>query len=365
MVRDAANNATALMETAVRTDGHSGRQSPPLLAVDDLCTYFDTPNGSLRAVDGVSFQVKAGKRLAIVGESGSGKTVTAMSITRLLPPSAAIASGRITFDGTDLASLSKRELVSYRGNQIATIFQDPMSSLNPLMKVGRQVAESLVVHSLATRREAKRLVPELLDEVGLRDPAMVAKRHPFELSGGMLQRVAIAVALACRPKLLIADEPTTALDPTLQIQVLDLLTSLCAERDMAVVLITHDMGVVRRFAERVVVMYAGRVAEEGPISDILERPSHPYTQGLLAAMPGAAPRAMLPTTPGTLPLVMGPTQGCLFEPRCSLGQGNARCKTETPQPAVVASDHRATCHFANDATPSPEGAPASVSVDDS
>jgi oligopeptide/dipeptide ABC transporter ATP-binding protein len=332
----------------------------PLLAVEGLKTYVDTPYGTVRAVDGISFQVGRGERLAIVGESGSGKTFTAMSITRLLPPNASIIAGSVTFAGADLTRLSQREMTSYRGAEIATIFQDPVSSLNPLRTIGRQVAESLVVHSLATRREAKQMVPDLLAEVGLREPAAVAKRYPFELSGGMVQRVAIAVALACRPKLLIADEPTTALDPTLQVQVLDLLERLCAEREMAVIMITHDMGVVRRFAQRVIVVYAGRMVEQGPIDQILGSPEHPYTQGLLAAIPGVNPRNLLPTIPGTLQSLVGATAGCLFEPRCHLGGGNAICRAEVPIAVERVSGHKVACHLAGQTRHSAQDRPTNT-----
>jgi oligopeptide/dipeptide ABC transporter ATP-binding protein len=339
-----------------RIDDPSAR---PLLEIEDLRAYIETPQGTLRAVDGVSFHVDAGERLAIVGESGSGKTFTAMSITRLIPPNASIVSGSVTFAGRDLSELSNRDMVKYRGAEIATIFQDPMSSLNPLRTIGKQVAESLVVHRRATRREAKAIVPDLIAEVGLRNPRAVMKRYPFELSGGMLQRAAIAVALACKPKLLIADEPTTALDPTLQVQVLDLLTRLCVERNMAVILITHDMGVVRRFAQRVVVVYAGRMVEEGPIDKILQHPEHPYTRGLLAAIPGAAPRQALPTIPGSLPSLVDETPGCLFEPRCSVGHGDALCRSTAPARVTLGPSHRVACHYVG-AMPPGESRPVST-----
>lgn len=331
----------------------------PLLKVRELSARVRTPHGEVRAVEGVSFDVRRGERLAIVGESGSGKTFTAMAITRLLPHNGWIESGSVEFEGRDLASLTEHEMTRYRGSKISMIFQDPVSSLNPLLPVGRQVAEGLIVHGIATKRDAVRIVPDLLEEVGLRDPTVVAGQYPFELSGGMAQRVSVAVALACRPQLLIADEPTTALDPTLQVQVLELLLRLSAERQMAIVLITHDMGVVRTFAERVVVMYAGQVAEDGPIDELLSRPTHPYTRGLIASMPGSTPRAQLPTIRGHLPVLTEARPGCLFEPRCSLGGGNPVCQERSPAATVVGLGHTAACHFAKHEVPG-SSIPASV-----
>ena len=258
----------------------------PLLRVEDLKTYFYTDTAVIRAVDGVSFDVAAGKTLAIVGESGSGKSVTAFAILRLLQPPGRITGGRVIFQGRDLLSLGEREMREVRGAGISLIFQEPMTALNPVMTIGDQIAEAITVHGRGSKAEARARAVELLDAVRIPDAARRVRDYPHQLSGGMRQRVMIAIALACRPPLIIADEPTTALDVTIQAQVLDLLRDLKARFNLALLLITHDFGVIAEMADRVAVMYKGRIVEEGPVREVLRRPQHEYTQTLLAAVPG-------------------------------------------------------------------------------
>ncbi|HJT05655.1 MAG TPA: ABC transporter ATP-binding protein, partial [Stellaceae bacterium] len=258
----------------------------PLLAIDDLRTHFFTRDGVVRAVDGVSFDVGAGETLAVVGESGCGKSVTALSVLRLVPsPPGRIVSGAIRFDGSDLLRLTEAEMRSIRGNAISMIFQEPMTSLNPVLTVARQIGETLRLHQGLDAAAAEQRAIEMLRLVRIPEPERRARQYPHELSGGMRQRVMIAMALACNPKLLIADEPTTALDVTIQAQILDLMRELKTRIDAAIILITHDLGVVAEMAQRVVVMYAGRKVEEAPVRDLFRRPRHPYTLGLLASVP--------------------------------------------------------------------------------
>ncbi|MEQ1756877.1 MAG: ABC transporter ATP-binding protein [Vicinamibacterales bacterium] len=257
----------------------------PLLEVNHLTVTFPTSRGQVRAVEDVSFSVSAGETLGVVGESGSGKSISALAVMRLLPPAAHIESGRIAFDGQDLLALPEREMRGLRGSRIALIFQEPMTALNPVMRVGDQIAEALTVHG-ATRRVARARAIELFEAVRIPDAASRLRDYPHQLSGGMRQRVMIAVALACRPSLIIADEPTTALDVTIQAEVLDLLRDLKAQFNLALMLITHDFGVIAEMADRVVVMYAGAVVEEGEVRQILRQPAHAYTRRLLAAVPG-------------------------------------------------------------------------------
>jgi peptide/nickel transport system ATP-binding protein len=262
--------------------------SEPLLQIEHLSTVFDTPTGRVVAVDDVSFEIRKGETLGLVGESGSGKSVTAFSIVRLVLPPGRIAAGRVWFQGRDLLALSDEEIRKVRGAGIGFVFQEPMAALNPVMRVGTQVAESLLVHGLSTKREARQRAIELLKAVHIREPERRVDEYPHQLSGGMQQRVMLAMALACRPPLLIADEPTTALDVTVQAQILDLLRELKREFDLSLLLITHDLGVIAETADRVAVMYRGKIVEQGPVRDILRRPQHPYTQQLLAATPGLA-----------------------------------------------------------------------------
>ena len=309
----------------------------PLLRVRDLKTYFVTEHGSgtARAVDGVSFDLYPGETLGLVGESGCGKTVTSLSVLRLIPePPGHIRPGSfIEFAGRNLLTLPPRELRAIRGNQIAMIFQEPMTSLNPVFTVGDQIAEAAIVHQRLSRRAARARAIEMLKLVGIPDPAQRVDHYPHQMSGGMRQRVMIAMALVCHPKVIIADEPTTALDVTIQAQILELLERLQAELGMAVMLITHDLGVVAGSADRVVVMYAGQVVEQAPTPDLFARPLHPYTDGLLASVPrlDASParaRGRLHAIPGQVPAASDWPGGCRFHPRCPYAWD--RCRDEEP-----------------------------------
>jgi len=301
-----------------------------LLAVRDLVTVFSSEEGTLAAVRGVSFTLDPGETLGLVGESGCGKSVTALSIIGLLPPAARIAEGSIELEGRDLVGASKRELRRMRGRRIAIVFQDSMASLNPLLTVGRQITESLETHLGVSGREAARRAAGLLEEVGVPEPARRLRQYPHQLSGGLRQRVAVAVALAPNPAVLIADEPTTALDVTIQAQLLDLLKREQAEREMALILITHDLGVVAGMADRLCVMYAGRIVEEGPTEAVFAEPHHPYTLGLLSSVPRLDGEIVerLPSIPGAPPPLGGLGQGCAFRPRCPFAL--ERCAEEDP-----------------------------------
>lgn len=291
----------------------------PILEVRDLRTWFHTDQGVVRAVDGVSFDVFPGETLGIVGESGCGKTVTSLSVLGLLPkPMAEIRDGSsIRFAGEELVRASDKRLRSLRGNAISMVFQEPMSSLNPVFPVGEQIAESLRLHRGKSHVEARQETVRLLGEVGIPDAAVRIDSYPHELSGGMRQRVMIAMALACEPRLLIADEPTTALDVTIQAQILDLIAGLRAGSSMAVMLVTHDLAVVAEVCDRVVVMYAGQIVETGTVTDIFDRPAHPYTRGLLRSLPSLAPRGgRLDVIPGTVPDPRRWPAGCRFGDRC-------------------------------------------------
>ncbi len=296
----------------------------PVLTIDGLRTEYRTDEGTVLAVDDVGFDVRRGEVLAVVGESGCGKSATALSIMRLIPtPPGRITSGRIVFhdndNNVDLLSLDEKRIRSIRGRRIAMIFQEPMTSLNPIHRVGNQVAEALLAHGLCGRREAWDRSVEMLDKVGIAGAAQRARDYPHQLSGGMRQRVMIAMALMCEPALLIADEPTTALDVTVQAQILDLLTTLKTERGMSVMLVTHDLGVVAETADRVCVMYAGRIVEVAPVRELFANPLHPYTQGLLASLPRmSSERARLTVIPGSVPDARHWPEGCRFHPRCSL-----------------------------------------------
>ena len=292
-----------------------------LLEVKNLQTHFPTRNGLVRAVDGVSCYLDAGELLGVVGESGCGKSITALSIMRLIAPPGKIVGGEITFDGKDLLHLSEAQMRAIRGDDIAMIFQDPMTSLNPVFTVGEQIAEALRLHRRLSRKAARAAAIEAMREVSIPDPARRADDYPHQLSGGMRQRVMIAMALACDPKLLIADEPTTALDVTIQAQILELLEELRRHRELAVLLITHDLGVVAEVADRVAVMYTGRVVEESSVAELFARPKHPYTEGLLRSVPkltitevGKAER--LETIEGVVPSPTNLPPGCHFAPRC-------------------------------------------------
>jgi peptide/nickel transport system ATP-binding protein/oligopeptide transport system ATP-binding protein len=292
-----------------------------LLEVKNLQTHFQTRAGLVRAVDGVSFDLARGELLGLVGESGCGKSVTALSLLRLVAPPGRIVGGEVLFDGVDLLKLSESKMRAIRGDDIAMIFQDPMTSLNPVYTVGEQIAEALRLHRKLSRKQAKAAAIEAMREVAIPDPSRRADDYPHQLSGGMRQRVMIAMALACDPKLLIADEPTTALDVTIQAQILELLDELRRTRELAVLLITHDLGVVAEVADRVAVMYTGRIVEESPVAELFARPKHPYTEGLLRSVPKltaaeAQKLERLQTIEGTVPKLTALPAGCHFAPRC-------------------------------------------------
>ena len=331
--------------------------STPLLAIEDLQTHFFTRDGVVRAVDGVSYAVEAGETLAVVGESGCGKSVTALSILRLVPsPPGRIVGGAIRFEGVDLLQIGEGEMRRIRGNEISMIFQEPMTSLNPVLTVSRQITETLILHQGLTARAAAARAIEMLRLVRIPEPERRARQYPHELSGGVRQRVMIAMALACHPKLLIADEPTTALDVTIQAQILDLMRELKSELGAAIILITHDLGVVAEMAQRVVVMYAGRKVEEAPVGDLFRRPQHPYTLGLLASVPrlgatlGRAEPPRLAEIPGTVPSLRDPIVGCAFAPRCAYA--TERCSREAPPLEAKTAAHLAAC-FESERLPPP------------
>ena len=319
----------------------------PLLRVTNLRTHFHTRDGVVRAVDGVSFDVAPGETLAIVGESGCGKSVTSMSILRLLPmPPARFVEGRVEFEGRDLLALPEAEMRKIRGNAIAMIFQEPMTSLNPVLTIGRQIAEALVLHRGLTYADATARAIVMLCKVHIPEAERRITQYPHELSGGMRQRVMIAMALACGPRLLIADEPTTALDVTIQAQILELMGELRAETGASIILITHDLGVVAEMADRVVVMYAGRKVEEARVEDLFDRPRHPYTRGLLGSMPHLGDSVdhvgkRLVEIPGLVPSLKEPTRGCLFAPRCP--NASEQCRTEVPPLELHGRGHWAAC----------------------
>jgi dipeptide transport system ATP-binding protein len=321
----------------------------PLLDIANLSVSFATRSGAFKAVNGVDLSVDANEVLAIVGESGSGKSVAMLAVMGLLPWTATITADRMNFDGRDLRSLRASERRKIVGKDIAMIFQEPMSSLNPCFTVGFQLGEPLRTHLGMGRADRRKRILELLDQVGITDPERRIQAFPHQLSGGMSQRVMIAMALACNPKLLIADEPTTALDVTIQAQILDLLVKLRRDNGMGLVLITHDMGVVAETAERVVVQYAGQQVETNRTSELFNHPHHPYTAALLAALPERATERRLPAIPGVVPGQFDRPAGCMFEPRCA--HATERCQRQAP-PAAPAALGRALCH-----TPLVEGVP--------
>jgi peptide/nickel transport system ATP-binding protein len=318
----------------------------PLLEVEGLKTHFFTRDGVVRAVDGVSFTIQPGETLALVGESGCGKSVTSLSIMRLIasPPGRTVA-GSIRFNGRDLLALSEPEMRRVRGNEISMIFQEPMTSLNPVLTVGGQIAEALVLHRGLGRSQAAARAIEMLRLVNIPEPVRRASEYPHQMSGGMRQRVMIAMALACDPKLLIADEPTTALDVTIQAQILDLMRALKEKTGAAILLITHDLGVVAEMAQRVVVMYAGRKVEEAAVNDLFDRPRHPYTRGLLKSIPrlgtGQAVGKRLVEIPGMVPSLREPIAGCAFATRCAYAV--ERCRIEAPALESKAKGHTVAC----------------------
>ena len=317
--------------------------SEPLLEVRDLHTHFFTDDGVVRAVDGVSYALRAGETLAVVGESGSGKSVTALSILRLVAsPPGRIVSGAILFRGADLLELSEEEMRKIRGRRISMIFQEPMTSLNPVHTCGAQIAEVVELHEGASRDASHARAIEMLKLVGIPSPEQRANEYPHQLSGGMRQRVMIAMALACTPDVLIADEPTTALDVTIQAQILDLLARLRRELGMAVLLVTHDLGVVAETADHVAVMYAGEVVEHAGVRELFARPCHPYTAGLLASLPRLGERReRLRVIPGNVPNPARFPAGCRFHPRCPVAID--RCRIEAPEPVTISGGHNSRC----------------------
>ena len=314
----------------------------PLLEVESLRTYFDTLSGTVRSVDGVSFTVAAGQTLGIVGESGCGKSVTALSILRLVPRPPGRHQGAVRYRGTDLLALTETKMRQIRGDRISMIFQEPMTSLNPVLTVGRQIAETVQLHQRASRAEAMQRAVAMLRLVQIPEAERRVNEYPHQLSGGMRQRVMIALALACNPELLIADEPTTALDVTIQAQILDLIKRLQQELGMGVILITHDLGVVAESCDRVLVMYAGRKVEEADVLELFERPLHPYTRALMASMPAMnSSDTRLAEIPGLVPAASELGRGCAFAARCSFVQ--ARCHEERPALVTHGEDHQVAC----------------------
>jgi len=313
----------------------------PLLSIRDLEVHFPGPSGPLRAVDGVTLEVGRGEAVAVVGESGCGKSLTALSVLRLISPPGRIAGGAILLEGRDLLTLSEEEMCAVRGGRAAMVFQEPMTALNPVLTVGFQVAEAVRAHEKVTRAQARARARELLVSVALPDPDRILDAFPHQLSGGQRQRVMIAMALACKPALLLADEPTTALDVTLQAQLLELLDGLRRELGLSVLLITHDLGVVARFAERVYVMYCGRVVEEAPVAALFADPRHPYTRGLLASVPRHGARGRLASIPGSVPPLSALPPGCAFAPRC--GHAMPQCTAAAPATVSVGEGHRVRC----------------------
>ncbi|SKA11652.1 peptide/nickel transport system ATP-binding protein [Enhydrobacter aerosaccus] len=322
----------------------------PQLQVENLGTWFYTRHGIVKAVDGVDFHVAAGETLAIVGESGCGKSMTALSLMRLIPdPPGRIVSGAVKLGGRDLLKISEEEMRKVRGNEISMIFQEPMTSLNPVMTIGKQIAEALILHRDMNRQQALKRAVEMLDLVRIPEPAQRAREYPHQLSGGMRQRAMIAMALACNPKVLVADEPTTALDVTIQAQILDLIVELQREFKAAVILITHDLGVVAETAHRVIVMYAGRKVEEAAVGPLFAKPLHPYTAGLMKSIPrlelmrGEERRQTerLQEIPGIVPPLFALPAGCAFAPRCP--KADDLCRRERPTYEEKQSGHWAAC----------------------
>ncbi|MGW3622835.1 ABC transporter ATP-binding protein [Streptomyces sp. NPDC000880] len=335
------------MTTLTKTEDTPAPTGPEaFLSVRDLRVRFSTEDGIVNAVDGLSFDVERGKTLGIVGESGSGKSVTNLTVLGLHNPKTSAVDGSIRLDGQELTDAPEKELEKLRGNKVAMIFQDPLTALSPYYTVGRQIAEPYMKHTGASRREAKARAIEMLDKVGIPQPALRFNDYPHQFSGGMRQRAMIAMALICNPDLLIADEPTTALDVTVQAQILDLLKDLQQEFGSAIIFITHDLGVIANMADDLLVMYAGRAVERGSVREVLQAPQHPYTWGLLSSMPrlgGDIDEALTPI-PGTPPSLLNPPSGCAFHPRCTFTDkvGDSRCSGERP---LLAEGRAAACHL--------------------
>ncbi|HRJ43827.1 MAG TPA: ABC transporter ATP-binding protein [Caldilineaceae bacterium] len=321
----------------------------PLLEINGLKTFFYTEDGVVKAVNGVDFAIRPGEVMGLVGESGSGKSVTSLSIMRLLGGSGKIVEGAVIFDGKDLTQIPESEMLELRGNKMSMIFQQPTSCLNPVFRVGDQIAESIMVHQQMDRQAAMRQVADLLRKVGISDPERRMKAFPHEISGGQAQRVMIAMALSCQPKLLIADEPTTALDVTIQAQILDLMRNLRQDFDTAILLITHDMGVVAEMCDSVAVMYAGQIVEYTDVHTLFEKPLHPYTEGLLAAIPVlGVVRDSLAVIPGSVPDLIHLPPGCKFAPRCPYVK--EMCTRQEAELVQIEPGHSARCHMRHPAT---------------
>jgi peptide/nickel transport system ATP-binding protein len=319
---------------------------PRLLEIKDLRTVFDTAKGRISAVDGVTLSLNSGDTLGIVGESGCGKTVLALSIMNLIPANGKIVSGEILFSGQDLPKISSEEMRKKRGSEIAMIFQEPMTSLNPVMRVGEQIAEAIRLHQKLPPKEALALSIDQLREVGIDYPEKLIRDYPHQLSGGMRQRVMIAMAMSCHPQLLLADEPTTALDVTIQAQILDLISTLKEKNNMAVILITHDLGIIAQAAKNVAVMYAGKIVENSTVENIFDRPLHPYTRGLIESMPARCAASSdrnnyLKTIPGNVPSLYNLPAGCRFFDRCSVAQ--KECNNDEPVLKEIEEGHFVSC----------------------
>jgi len=324
------------------------RNNGTLLSVENLSTHFFTGDGTVKAVQDVNFSIKKGKTFALVGESGCGKSVTALSIMRLVPaPQGKIVGGEIVFDGQDLLMLREKNMRHVRGNEISMIFQEPMTSLNPVYTVGNQIVEAIKLHQNKSTSQAWSEATEMLEKVGIADPEQRVREYPHQMSGGMRQRIMIAMAVSCEPALLIADEPTTALDVTIQAQILDLLDELQKQNGMSILLITHDLGVVAERADDVAVMYASRIAEVADSQSLFAKPLHPYTQGLLKSLPRLGfSGKRLETVSGTVPEPLHFPSGCKFHPRCPIGQSDRRCQTVEPKLRKVEAGRCVACWYA-------------------
>ena len=319
-----------------------------LLEVKDLKTYFYTDDGVVKAVDGVNFSVESGKTIGIVGESGCGKSITAMSILRLIPdPPGKIVNGEIFFNGKDLTKVSDEEIRHIRGNDISMIFQEPMTSLNPVFTVGDQIMEALILHQKLSEEEARKKAIQMIELVGIPRADKIVDEYPHQLSGGMRQRVMIAMALSCQPKLLIADEPTTALDVTIQAQILELMNELKNKLNTSIMLITHDLGVVAEMSDHVIVMYSGKVVEDAPVEELFKNPRHPYTIGLMNSMPSLIGEGKrLESIKGAVPNPLYLPKGCYFHPRCKFATDE--CRNGQPELRDIASGHKVSCFRAEE-----------------
>ena len=318
-----------------------------ILEVKNLKTYFRTDAGLVKAVNDVTFSVERGKTLGIVGESGCGKSVTSLSVMRLLARNSKISNGEVILNGTDLLKEDKKGMRNIRGREVAMIFQEPMNSLNPCMKIEKQLTEAILLHNDFTKEQAHQRAYDVLKSVGIPEPDMTLKSYPHQLSGGMCQRVMIAMAMSCEPELLIADEPTTALDVTIQAQILELMEEIREKKNTGILMITHDLGVVAEMCSRVVVMYAGRIVEEAPVKELFSAPKHPYTQGLIASVPklGSGVES-LPSIPGSVPDLSVMPKGCKFAPRCKYATDI--CREKEPELMTVEGIHKCRCHHMND-----------------